>query len=119
MTKMRFSFWSSLVQIALSLLFAGGCGSSALPSAANPLLARESLQAMLDSWQRGERAEELKNRSPAIVAIDDDWRSGLRLTNYEVKTDVPHGVGLQTSVLLSLLDDSGRAFQKEATYTIG
>jgi hypothetical protein len=96
-----------------------GCAQSG-PPPANSSVARESLQVMLDSWQRGDAAEQLKDRAPPIVAVDDDWRAGLRLTKYQVNSaDSPHGVALRSTVVLSLVDSDGKAVEKRAIYTIG
>jgi hypothetical protein len=118
MFRREFS-WSLPIWL-LALAVAGGCGSRSLPSAADATVARESLQAMLASWERGERADDLKTRRPAIVAIDGDWSAGLRLVKSEVRGACqPQGVGLRSSVLLSLQDGSGKTFDREAVYTIG
>jgi hypothetical protein len=120
MFEINISSWRWLFLFGLSLSFLSGCGRRSLPSTADPTVARQSLQTMLDSWQRGEPAEKLKDRTPAIVAIDDDWKAGLRLSKYQVKDpDVPHGVAVRSSVVLSLQDGSGKTFEKEATYIIG
>lgn len=110
--------WSVLAGLAMPLFV--GCGRTSLPGASDASVARASLQTMLEAWQRGDPAEQLRNSTPAIVAIDDDWRSGLRLTRYELKDQgVQHGVNIQSSVMLSLEDASGKKLEREAVYIIG
>src|SRR5260221_498099 len=51
--------------------------------ALDKMLAKDSLKSALDSWKKGEVMAELKNRSPAIIVGEQDWRDGNKLLDYQ------------------------------------
>ncbi|MBC7852547.1 MAG: hypothetical protein IAF94_03840 [Pirellulaceae bacterium] len=103
--------------IILFTVFVGGC-STPLPPAAEPAQARSALTTALDAWQKGETAESLQARSPAIHVNDPGWSSGERLVKYEIQAEQAHGQGWKVQVLLTLQSGGGAASNRQVNYTI-
>jgi hypothetical protein len=59
-----------------------GCGDPELQQELD--FARESVEAGLASWKRGETAESLQALPQPIEFHDDDWRHGARLVDYQI-----------------------------------
>ena len=105
----------------LGTLVLTGCGSGPYESApVNPKIARETLNATLESWKNGETVESLKAESPPIVVQDFDWSGGAKLLEYEVLDDgKPESANLVARVKLSLEDKEGTKSEKTVTYVVG
>lgn len=98
-------------------LLAGGCGTP-LPPAADPAQAQSALKTALDAWQKGETAESLQSRSPAINVNDAGWSSGDRLVKYEIQSEQASGQSWKARVLLTVQNGSSSPTQQQATYTV-
>jgi hypothetical protein len=74
-----------------------GCGGKNYqpPPAADPALARSSLERGLDAWRLRITPEELLKAEPAITFADSDWRSGHRLVEFQLQ---PGEQALGTSI---------------------
>ena len=98
-----------------------GCGSGPYESApVNPEVARETLNAALESWKEGATIESLKADSPSIVVQDFDWSGGAKLLDYEVLDDgKPESANLVARVKLSLEDKEGTKSERTVTYLVG
>ena len=59
-----------------------GCGDGELQQELE--VAKESVQAALDAWKRGESVAALKARATPIEFHDDDWKRAARLIDYEI-----------------------------------
>jgi hypothetical protein len=96
---------------------AAGCRPSARP--ADPEKGREALRAALAAWQKGETADALRGRSPAITAADRQWQGGYRLVRYEIDDDVRVvGYDLQCRAVLWLEGPDGRPRREQAVFSV-
>jgi hypothetical protein len=107
--------------ILLVPLAVSGCNSGgAADLAVERDLARESLAAFLDAWQAGQTADDLKNRSPSIIAGDHAFATGTKLVSYTlVGDDTDDGANLHTTVDLVLQDDQAGEVKQRVAYIIG
>jgi hypothetical protein len=117
-SKMRYC---SHIATLLSSFALAGCGSGPYESApVNPQIARETLNAALESWKEGATVESLKADSPSIVVQDFDWAGGAKLLDYDVLDDgKPESANLVARVKLSLEDKEGTKSEKTVTYLVG
>jgi hypothetical protein len=111
----------SLFAALLCTLISAGCGSRPYESApVNADIARDTLNAALESWKEGASLESLKADSPSIVVQDFDWAGGSKLLDYEVLDDgKPESANLVARVKLSLEDKQGAKSEKTVTYLVG
>jgi len=117
-SKMRYC---SLMATFLSTFALAGCGSGPYESApVNASIARDTLNAALESWKEGASIESLKDDFPSIVVQDFDWSGGAKLLDYEVLDDgKPESANLVAQVKLSLEDNEGTKSEKTVTYLVG
>lgn len=94
-----------------------GCGASA-PPVAESEAATAALKTALDAWLAGESSEALANRTPPIHVSDTEWKSGKKLTKYEVKSGQSAGFGWRCDVILTVQAGTGPAKQHSASYRI-
>jgi len=108
---------------ALTLFAAGllaalplGCGGQA---PADPDLARATLTTALDAWRDGRTIDEVTNGSPPITVAEPAWKSGFKLSKYEVAdTTRATGFDLRMSVQLWLEDPKGKSVEEKVKYTV-
>lgn len=109
--------WAGLI-IPLILI---GCTKG--PQRADPVepeTARTTLRLVLDSWKKGAKPGDLKQRDPSIVVQDMDWESGLQLVEYEVLgPGTAEDANLLCPVKLVLRSSDGETTTKEVTYIVG
>jgi hypothetical protein len=108
--------------LPLLLLAAFACAHDAAPPASQPAYdseqARAALVAALDAWKKGE-ARALARRQPPIRFVDDDFATGLKLSDYEIdEPDRPIALHENVAVILSLRDARGRTIHREAQYQV-
>src|SRR6059058_3092357 len=113
-----FRAWKFFVALGGTMLLIG-CGGASKPQPADPEQARTALRVALDAWQQGGAAESLKDRRPALIVVDYEWRSGYRLVRYQLEKDEPLGADLRCHVKLSLQNNRGKSVQKTAIYSVG
>jgi hypothetical protein len=101
----------------LLLLVTAGCGTP-LPQQADSAKARAALQSALDAWQKGDSAESLQTRSPAILVNDFSWDNKDRLAKYEILSEQSSGQSWKAKVLLTIQYANGAQMQHEADYTV-
>jgi hypothetical protein len=98
---------------------AGLLGCSPTAQQADPARARETLRRALDAWQNGESLEAFQGARPAVTVVEQQWRQGVHLLQYELQGEAePNGFDLQFSVNLSLQGSPGKKFQKKAIYNV-
>lgn len=120
---MRLPPGGRLPAAAFALILAAGCGASehsetAAPPPHDPEVARNTLQAALDAWKRGE-AKALAKRDPPIRFVDDDLVTGARLVDYALEEpDMPIKSHADVAVILSLKDARGKAVRREIHYQV-
>lgn len=88
----------------LAALLAAGCSDSApLPMAATPESARRAITAALDGWKEGKSADALRQLSPPVHLLDNDFEKGRKLVTYKIEGGgKPMGIGIRFDVTLSL-----------------
>ena len=93
-----------------------GCGGS---TPADPDLARATLAMALDAWRDGRTIDEVSNGSPPITVAEPAWKSGFKLSKYEV-ADTTRAVGfdLRMPVQLWLEDPKGKPVEESVKYTV-
>lgn len=113
MKRVRIPFFALLAALVV------GCGRTSPPAPADPAAARDALRSALEAWRKGEAPDSLKSHRPPVYVTDPEWRSGLRLAEYQVQDDAPWGADLRCRVVLSLADGQGRTWPKAAVYAVG
>jgi hypothetical protein len=105
---------------ALVLLSVTGCGGTPAPSPADENQARQTLDQALSSWQKGEKAEAMKNANPSIHISDPSWERGATLKKFEVEgTGKPSGAERAFTVTLWLTDSKGKESRQQVVYKVG
>lgn len=81
-------------------------------------MARSTLFTALEAWKKGE-ARALPERVPPISFVDNDYKAGMRLTNYAIQEpDRPIALDQDIPVTLSLRDARGKSIRRVATYHV-
>ncbi len=71
---------------ACLLVSLSGLGCSAGPNNA-PVVAsqaRDALRTALESWKHGDKVDDLQNASTPIYVIDQEWKDGAKLKDYQI-----------------------------------
>lgn len=98
-----------------------GCSSSSsnTPPPLDAAKARETLQAALESWKKGEAPDALLKLSPPIYAQDADWVTGRKLTNYSIVSDgEPTAGNLAIPVTITLTGPKGATAEKQVIFLV-
>lgn len=108
----------NVTALAVLLATASGCGRSVSQKELDR--ARNAVDDGLRAWQQGERPESLLRHDPPIQFRDDDWKKGLRLTDYEIKNADGSAGDLtpRCQVRLTLQDRRGKKVEKSVVYNI-
>jgi hypothetical protein len=98
-----------------------GLGCSAGPNNA-PVVgseARDALRTALESWKKGDKVDDLQDASPPIYVIDQEWKGGAKLKDYQVTGDGEEkDAHLFAPVKLTVRLSSGREVRKNVIYII-
>ena len=104
--------------LLLSSIFLVGCKPQAAPT--DPNIAQQSLETMLKVWKDGGKSADLKSGQPEIIAVDDDWESGVKLKSYRsLGTPFDDGKNLHCTIELTLMTKAGREYKREIVYIVG
>jgi hypothetical protein len=103
--------------LLLAAAVLAGCGGPPIPPKADPHKAAVSLQAALAKWKDGATIDSLRQQSPAVYAVDDDWQSGQKLVNYEIRDAVDAGSNARIPVRLNIQSPNG-LWWKEVEYRV-
>lgn len=104
---------------ALLLALASGCGGGPAATPSDPMEGRKALTTVLDAWKGGAQPDTLAQRQPAIRVSDGDWKSGLRLQNYQADDEGKLvGSDVNFNVLLELKTAKGNVVKKRAVYAV-
>jgi hypothetical protein len=108
------------IPLTLAIGLAAVCGCERpLPPETDPAQGRAALKAVLNTWVKGGRPEDLKRAGPAIIAYDPDWEAGRRLTKYEIDPkDRRMGVDLLLKVTLSLGGPGAKTADMQVNFTV-
>jgi hypothetical protein len=102
----------------LSSILLVGCKPQAAPT--DPNVAQQSLETMLKAWKDGGKSADLKSGQPEIIAVDDDWDSGVKLKSYRsIGTPFDDGKNLHCTIELTLVTKAGREYKREIVYIVG
>jgi hypothetical protein len=104
------------IALSLGLFWIAGCGQS-LPPAADPAVARSTLEKSLDAWRSGSTPDSLKAQSPAIYLNDPDFASGKQLVAYQIESEEAAGVSWRCEVLITV-KENGAEQQRRVLYCI-
>lgn len=120
---MRFALktLSKLSVLALATLAVSGCDSTpSSPHPVEPVKARETLEAVLTSWQEGAAIESWRDHEPEVVVQDLDWETGKELESFEILDDGnAMDAILRCEVRLTVTDSETGSSEKTVTYQVG
>lgn len=101
------------------LLLCGCDGYSAKDHRVDVVLAKQTIQRVLESWQAGQEPHELRQQNPEIVVQDLDWSGGKRLQSYQLLDEgVAIDANFECEVMLQLVDGQGKSQSRQVTYLI-
>ena len=105
----------------LCLPLLAGCGSNRME--AHPVdsnLARNTLDAVLKSWQEGATPESWQQKTPSVVVQDMDWKFGKKLKSFEVIEPTESvDANLHCQVKLTLEDPEKGEVEQTVKYVVG
>jgi hypothetical protein len=82
-------------------------------------LAKESVEAALAAWKRGETADALKTQPTPIEFHDDDWQRAARLLDYKlVQTYRDTDGAPRCATILTVEQRGGKPASMEVTYHV-
>jgi hypothetical protein len=113
--------WAVLATALLSLSVAAGCGGKNYtpPPAADPGVARASLEKALDCWRLRITPQELQAAEPPITFADHDWQDGRRLVEFQLLPgEQPLGTSIYWPVRLKVVGADGREQVADVTYIV-
>ena len=110
-------FHARSLLLAALLLPAGGCSGGGVP--ATEEAARGALDAALDAWKSGRKAEEMRQQTPEVVVGDSDWKQGRRLVAYQIGTGMFDGKNLRVPVTLTLAQPPSGNRRLVVNYIVG
>lgn len=99
--------------VGLSLVL--GCGGR--PKSADPEVARQTLQTVLEAWKGGQSRDDFAKQS-SIHTADSRWAGGCKLLGYTIAATEVHGYDLNFQVSLDLEDGQGNKIQEKALYRV-
>ena len=102
---------------ALALAAIVGCGPKA--AKLDKQTATTALNTFLEAWKKGETPQDLKAKSPPIIAGDDDFVAARKLVDFKV-IDAEKNDGSNLHALVELTLAEGTATRKrQVTYIVG
>jgi hypothetical protein len=105
--------------LTLLTLLMAGCGTGTSNQAVDK--AQAAVEAVLDSWSRGEPPHKFTDPDQPIVVNDPDWKAGYRLLSFlsveskQSPESLPH---VRCRVALALKDHKGKQVDKEVVYEV-
>jgi hypothetical protein len=106
--------------LAAGLIALAGCGDTPAPTAADPDLARQTLDRALGSWSEGKSVDDAKSASPPILVSEPKWARGDRLKKFDVKSDgKPSGAERVFTVTIWTVDGKGKEATETVDYRVG
>ena len=110
----------SFLTLIIVLFFLAGCGSKGRNLPLDKSVAKESLIVFLDTWKNKQSVKALKDRTPSIVGLDDDWDAGKNLENYEIlNMDKDDGSNVYAVMTLNFSNSDKAGKSRRVTYIIG
>ena len=106
--------------IALCLLLLSACSNTMESHPVDPDLARDTLDAVLTSWQAGATPESWQQKTPSVVVQDMDWKSGRKLKSFEViEPTEAVDANLHCQVKLVFEDPEKGEMEQTVKYVVG
>ncbi len=85
----------------------------------DPASAKKLLNEALSLWKEGDSMESLKKRQPPIYFIEDLWRSGNRLTSYQISDEgTLVGTNVRFQVELQGMAKTERPWKRTVNYLV-
>lgn len=94
-----------------------GCGGSSPPQT-DKTQGIEVLKSALEAWQSGQKAESLKDLSPALTIVDQAWKDGVKLAKFEIESDGAQPSGFDLGVPVKLWLGDGKKAPTKVRYII-
>jgi hypothetical protein len=114
-----FGKWSTAV-IVLCLPLLAGCSHKMEAHPVDPNLARNTLDAVLKSWQEGATPESWQQKTPSVVVQEMDWKTGKKLKSFEVIEPTESvDANLHCQVKLTLEDPEKGEVEQTVKYVVG
>ncbi len=91
------------------------------PGAAPPDVeaAKQTLERALTSWQKGDALEGMENASPPLKVFEPKWKSGDKLTKFELQgPGTPKGGQQAFEVMLWLTNVKGKQTKETVEYRV-
>lgn len=112
-----------LVRLAgcLCLAAVAGCGGKNFtpPPAADPAVARSSLEKALDCWKLRIEPNELQKSEPPVTMQDEDWLDGRRLIDFQILSgEQALGNSIRWPVRLKVVGADNRERSLEVIYVV-
>ncbi|XZE54782.1 hypothetical protein SH139x_000761 [Planctomycetaceae bacterium SH139] len=106
--------------MCLCCLLLCGCGGyDAKDHRVDVVLAKQTIQRVLESWQAGQEPDELRRQDPEIVVQDLDWAGGKTLQSYQLLNEgVAIDANFECEVMLQLVDGQGKSQSRQVTYLV-
>ncbi len=105
---------------AIAIAFVAGCSKQGIQNdPVNAGTARESLQAALESWKKGEPSNALEKATPPIYVVEPDWQGGAKLKDFQiVGSGEEKDAQWNCNVRLTLVGANGQEMKREVTFTV-
>jgi hypothetical protein len=106
--------------LAVSLLIVvPGCESIPAPAPPNVEAATKTLERALTSWQKGDALDGMEKVSPPLRVFDPKWKSGDKLTKFELQgPGTPKGGQQAFEVMLWLTNAKGKQTKEKVEYRV-
>lgn len=105
--------------VVMLLLAPAGCGGAAA-GRVDENMARAVLTKALNAWVAGASASDLRTQEPAVIIVDHEWTSGVRLVDYELLgMGAFDGNTLRAPVMLTLAQPPRPAKKVSANFIVG
>ena len=103
------------------LIWASGCGGNpGEEHRVDAVNARNILEEVLTSWQKGETPESWRQHSPEVVVQDLDWQQGAKLKAFEIQgPGEAVDANLHCQVKVTLEDAQKKETQRTVKYLVG
>ena len=104
--------------VLLILLAAAGCRSAPPLPPYDSKQAEETLVLALEAWKQG-RVGDLARRKPPVRFVDEDYRNGMKLTDYRLVARESHLRAFEDAeVVLVLRNRQGKTVEETVTYQV-
>jgi hypothetical protein len=106
--------------LTLACVLLVGCGGSG-PAPRSPEdldKVKGHVQTALDAWKAGGSADKLKSLQPPIEIVDPDWKTGAKLTQYDLqKVEGNQKENVRCWVKLTM-QAKGKSAEREVVYDV-